>query len=112
MRVITQEDIKKINELYAQYKTYAAVARETGISPGTVKKYVQKDYIPKAERTYIRFSRPLPEFNPTIFHRHDWGPLCVLSDYERKKETELWEELDVCNTLDSKKLLNLRINLY
>lgn len=95
MRVITQEDIKKINELYAQYRTYAAVARATGISPGTVKKYVRADYVPESAREIVRFTRPLPEFNPDIFHLHDWGPLCSLSEYELNKEKKLWEELDV-----------------
>ena len=94
MRVITQEDIKKINELYAQYRTYAAVARATGISPGTVKKYVRADYVPESAREIVRFNRPLPDFDPTIFRVEDWGKLCVLSKFEQEQIKKLWGELD------------------
>ena len=39
-RKVTEEDKILINELYIKLKTYAAVARETGFSPTTVKKYI------------------------------------------------------------------------
>lgn len=35
---VTNEDKKKINELYAISHNYSQVARETGFSPSTVKK--------------------------------------------------------------------------
>lgn len=35
---VTKDDVIKINELYLKHKTYAAVARETGFAPSTVKK--------------------------------------------------------------------------
>lgn len=41
---ITQDDIERINVLYKELKTYAAVARELGIAPSTVKKYVISDF--------------------------------------------------------------------
>ena len=44
MARLTQEEIKKINELYLQYKTYAAVARELKRAPSTIKKYVDPNY--------------------------------------------------------------------
>lgn len=46
---ITQEIIIKINDLYLEKGTYAAVAREVGISPSTVKKYILPDYVPATE---------------------------------------------------------------
>lgn len=94
MRIINASDIKTINELYLEYGTYAEVARQTGFSPATVKKYVQPNYIPEEKRAYIRFTRPLPDFQPDIFRVEDWGPLCVLSQFERKQIEVLWGELD------------------
>ncbi len=94
MKVITPEDIKRINELYAQYKTYAEVSRQTGFAPSTVKRYVNKDFIPVDQRQYIRFEGELPEFDPSIFRTNDWDPLCRLSKEEMAALPELWKELD------------------
>lgn len=41
---VTNEEIKRMNELYLQYHTYAAVAREVGRAPSTVKRYIDPDY--------------------------------------------------------------------
>ena len=95
MRVITHEDIKKINELYAELKTYAAVARATGFSPATVKKYVVKDYEVIKEENVKRFDGPLPEFDPTPFRAEEWGALCVLSNVEIDEIIALWKEIEV-----------------
>ena len=95
MRVITHEDIKKINELYAEYKTYAAVARATGFSPATVKKYVVKDYEVIKEEDVKRFEGPLPDFNSSMFRCEDWGALCVLTNEEINEIKDLWKEIEV-----------------
>lgn len=95
MRVITNEDVKNINRLYAELKTYAAVARATGFSPATVKKYVKKDYEVINEKNIIRFNRPLPEFDSSMFRCGDWGPLCELSEDEVKEIRNLWKEIEV-----------------
>lgn len=44
MARVTQEEIKEMNELYLQYKTYSAVAREVGRAPSTVKRYIDPNY--------------------------------------------------------------------
>ena len=44
MARVTQEEIKEMNELYFQYKTYSAVAREVGRAPSTVKRYIDPNY--------------------------------------------------------------------
>lgn len=41
---VSEAEIKKMNELYLEYGTYAAVAREVGRAPSTVKKYIDPDY--------------------------------------------------------------------
>ncbi len=95
MKVITQKEIKEINQLYVKFKTYAAVARATGFSPATVKKYVIKDWADLDESTFIRFDRPLPDFDSTLFRCDDWGPLCTLTSDEEREIRELWKELEV-----------------
>lgn len=95
MRVITNEDIKEINRLYIELKTYAAVARKTGFSPATVKKYIQPNYSVIDEGAIIRFDRPLPEFDSTMFRTDDWGVLCQLSDEEMAEIRALWKEIEV-----------------
>ena len=49
--VIDQNMIIKINNTYLKLKTYAATARELGISASTVSKYVSKDYRPRRPRS-------------------------------------------------------------
>jgi hypothetical protein len=41
---VTTKDIENMNNLYLELKTYAAVARATGFSPATVKRYIVPDY--------------------------------------------------------------------
>lgn len=94
MRVITYEQIKEINRLYAELKTYAAVSRAMGIAPSTVKKYVKANYEVPDESGFQRFDRPLPEqFNVEIFLADDWGKLCELTREEKKAVEDLWKEL-------------------
>ena len=96
MKVITKDDIKKINELYLELHTYAAVARQTGFSPATVKKYVIPGYAVVDESSIKRYDREkLPDFTPEIFRGVDWGDLCVLSQEEIKEIYELWKEVEV-----------------
>lgn len=95
MKVITAVDIKRINELYAQYKTYAEVSRQTGFAPSTVKKYVQTDFVPEDKREYVRFKGPLPEFDPSIFRTNDWDPLCKLTEKELEMLPQFQKELDI-----------------
>lgn len=45
VRRVQSEDIIKMNELYLIEGTYAAVARKTGFSPGTVKKYIVENFV-------------------------------------------------------------------
>ena len=42
---VTQDEIIKMNELYLEYHTYAAVAKEVGRAPSTVKRYIDPDYV-------------------------------------------------------------------
>ena len=95
MKYVTQIDIKEMNKLYAKLKTYAAVARATGFSPATVKKYIIDGYTVTDESNYIRFERPLPEWSVEPFIFGDWGKMCELSDTEFEEIQELWKEVEV-----------------
>ena len=48
---VTPDDILQMNSLYLELKTYAAVARKTGFSAGTVKKYIIPNFTLAAEET-------------------------------------------------------------
>lgn len=49
MAKITNQVITEINELYYINKNYSQTARDLGISPSSVKKYVISGYTPKSE---------------------------------------------------------------
>lgn len=89
---VTKDDVIKINELYLKYKTYAAVARETGFAPSTVKKYVDPNFsLPKKEAK--KFDKPLPTVDFSIFRKPDWKDFMTLTAQEFDELHELWEEL-------------------
>ena len=94
---VTSEDILRINELYYKYKTYAEVARQTGFSASTVKKYVIPGWKPVATENIVKFElKQIPEFDGSIFKNVDnYGDLCVLTEREKEEMTELWRELAV-----------------
>ena len=96
---VTNEDILRINELYYKYKVYAEVARQTGFSASTVKKYVIPNWAPVASENIIRFDiAQLPDFTKAaeIFRGiSNYGALCVLTDYEKQEIKNLWGELTV-----------------
>jgi hypothetical protein len=96
---VTNEDILRINELYYQTHTYAEVARQTGFSASTVKKYVIPGWAPVVEDDIIRFDiATLPDFDAAawLFRGvNNYGNLCTLTDYEKEEIKQLWEELAV-----------------
>lgn len=93
---VSAEDIKVMNELYAQCHNYSQVSRETGFAPSTVKKYIIKGYIPKEDREILRFiPSSIPEFTGCRFNNiENYGDLCVLSSKEEEEIKQLWKELD------------------
>ena len=95
---VTQEHIININELYIKHKTYAAVARETGFAPSTVKKYVIPGYIPqdKIEKKIFTEDQIPESLDYSLFKGFDnWAPLCKLTDAELIEIKELWKEITI-----------------
>ena len=92
---ITQDKIIEINNLYFSLKTYAAVARQLGISPSTVKKYVIKDWEPK-EVEERKFSGNIKEVEEIKWPKaEELNKLCTLSKEEIDEIKILWRELSI-----------------
>lgn len=95
---VTQEDIININELYIKHKTYAAVARETGFAPSTVKKYVIPNYIPqdKIEKKIFTEDQIPESLDYSLFKGlENWTAICKLTDAELTEIKELWKEITI-----------------
>lgn len=92
---VSPEDIIKFNDLYLELKTYAGVARETGFSASTVKKYIIKDYVPAEKIETQKFSGDLPEFVPEIFRKQNWVSFLDMTKEEYEEIKELWKEMSL-----------------
>lgn len=96
---VTNEDILHMNELYYKYKVYAEVARQTGFSASTVKKYIIPGWEPVQNENIVRFDlTQLPDFTvaaKTFMGINNYGLLCVLTEEEKEGIKELWKELAV-----------------
>lgn len=88
---VTQQDIIKINELYLQHKTYAAVARKTGFSATTVKKYIIQNF---AAVPTTKFEGNT-ELKTSIFKEYPWDNLIDLSDKEKEEMEILRKEVNL-----------------
>ena len=97
MARVTSEDILRMNEIYYKTHVFAEVARQTGFSASTVRKYVDVNWKPVVSENIIRFEmKDLPEFDTTCFKSIDnYGDLCVLTEREQEEMRELWKELAV-----------------
>ena len=85
------ETIEKINELYAVLGVKSKVAKELGISPATVTKYLIPNYVPKAAADAPTFDKPI-DLDITMF-KGDLSKLCELSEEEWKDLKELQKEI-------------------
>ena len=94
---VTSEDILRMNEIYYKTHVFAEVARQTGFSASTVRKYVNVNWKPVELDKIIKFDlNNLPEFDTTPFkHVSDYGAMCILDDEEIDQIRELWKELAV-----------------
>ena len=97
MARVTSEDILRMNEIYYKTHVFAEVARQTGFSASTVRKYVDVNWKPVESDKIIKFDlNNLPEFDTTPFkHVSDYGAMCILDDEEIDQIRELWKELAV-----------------
>lgn len=96
---VTSEDILRMNEIYYKTHVFAEVARQTGFSASTVRKYVDTKWTPVVSEEIITFNmKDIPDFKEAVkcFRGVDnYGDLCVLSEEEKVEIKELWKELAV-----------------
>lgn len=94
---VTSEDILCMNELYYKTHVFAEVARQTGFSVSTVRKYVDVNWKPVEIENVEKFDfRDIPDFDGSVFRGIDnYGELCVLTEREQQGIEELWKELMV-----------------
>lgn len=89
---LTEEDILRIKELYSKLGTYAAVARETGFSPSTVKKYaVEIVVIDSSYKVDVAdFQCILPPISQITIPKtkKEWSEWCSLT---KEEEIEILE---------------------
>lgn len=90
---VTQEMIIQINELYSEKKNYAAVSRIVGVSPTTVKKYVNPEYCKKNDEEEKELYLDESELNVEAFNHPFWNILLVLTPGEQRNMEELRKEI-------------------
>lgn len=97
MARVTSEDILRMNEIYYKTHVFAEVARQTGFSASTVRKYIDVNWKPIKNENIIKFDmNDLPEFDTTCFKGiENYGDLCVLTEHEQDEMKELLKELVV-----------------
>ncbi len=92
---VTNELIEQMVELYNKLGTYAAVAREIGVSSSTCSKYIkaalsEQKNKEEAQKNFIPFDK---EIKPIEEIKIDWNDCCCLSNEEVEEITELWKEI-------------------
>ena len=91
---VTKEDQIRMNELYLKYKTYAEVARQTGFSPSTVKKYIIPNFIPESQIEIKKFTGVLPNnFIQLPKSLKEWARLLELTEEEKLEIEEVRKEI-------------------
>lgn len=98
---VQKEDIIKMNELYLELKTYAAVARKVGFSPSTVKKYIILNYVSQREQEKNKkiFNLQVPTAievsNMETWSSPDYSKLFDLTQQELEGCDELRKEFSI-----------------
>lgn len=87
---VTEDMIIRMNELYIELKTYAAVSRIIGVSPTTVKKYINPNFSKVTENKRIIEER---EINFDLFDRVNWNILLELMPREKIDIEEVRKEV-------------------
>ena len=92
MKIVTNDMVIKMNEMYSEGKNLRVIGNLMNISPYTARKYI-KNYKEEFKDKKI-FNIPLPDFNIDIFLNDNWGELTVLSEKETEEVRKLWEEIE------------------
>lgn len=98
MARITEEMKVQINELYYRLGVKAQVARELGISPASVTRYLIPNYVPAADRQVIECNATptIPiDFINALVEGGDFVELTKLTAAEQAEMEELRKEIYV-----------------
>lgn len=98
MARITEEMKVQINELYYRLGVKAQVARELGISPASVTRYLIPNYVPAAARQIIECNATptIPiDFINALAEGGDFAELTKLTAAEQTEMEELRKEIYV-----------------
>ena len=87
---VTEDMTIRMNELYIELKTYAAVSRIVGVSPTTVKKYINPNFSKVTENKRNIEER---EINFDLFDRVNWNILLELMPREKVDIEEVRKEV-------------------
>ncbi len=93
---VTQDEIVIMNELYLEKGTYAAVAREVGFSPSTVKKYIIPNYVStKNIERQVLSARRIEEIENFVMTPEmlENSKILVPTEEEMEDMAKLWESL-------------------
>ena len=92
---VTQEMIVRMNDLYLELKTYAAVARKIGVSPTTVKRYINPNYkrVKNGDEDENELEIVIQPINYELFDRPSWDILLTLMPREVDGMLKLREEV-------------------
>lgn len=92
---VTQEMIVRMNDLYLELKTYAAVARKIGVSPTTVKRYINPNYkrVKNGDEDENELEIVIQPINYELFDRPSWNILLTLMPREVDGMLKLREEV-------------------
>ena len=88
---VTEADIIQMNEAYLGCKSYSGVAKATGWSASTVKKYIIPNYTSQRERNHKEIS--LPSIEDTIEALKKWKYMTSPTDEEREEIKDLWKDM-------------------
>lgn len=92
-RVVSKEDIIKINETYLLCGSYSATAKATGWSASTVAKYVDKNYKSSAEGAPVSPVQPIEPaaLDVALEYLLNHSNLSCLTEQERADMKTIWK---------------------
>lgn len=97
-KTVTENDKIQFNELYLQYGTYAEVARQTGFSASTVRRYIVDNYVSKETLEEVKnvFHEDIKDLKPKFdFPKSlkEWQELFLYTEEEQQEAEELRKEI-------------------
>lgn len=99
-KTVSEEDKIQFNELYLKYGTYAEVARQTGFSASTVRRYIVSGYVSQdtLDEIKIEFTKDIEHLKPKFdFPKslQEWQKIFEYTEEEKQEIEELRKEITI-----------------